>query len=276
MLLVMWALGWSMVALAALIYLPAPIVTAVGLVLIAGHNLFDSVRPSSFGALAPLWSALHVPGLLVATPRFTVFAAYPLIPWVGVTAVGFGLGQVYGWTPERRRSFLLRTGIGLIIAFVVLRSVNVYGDPFRWSAQRSAAFTVLSFLNTNKYPPSLLYLLMTLGPALLLLWSVDGGAPRLLRPAVVIGRVPMFYYLLHFPLIHLVAVAVCYARYGAVHWMFESARLDQYPMARPPGWGFSLPAVYAIWIAVVIVLFPACRRFAAVKQRRSDWWLTYL
>ena len=271
MLLVLWALGWAMITLAALIRLPASVVTAFGAVLIAGHNLFDGVRSAS-----PLWSILHAPGFVLNTPEHVVFVAYPLIPWIGVTAAGFGLGQVFTWSPERRRKFLLRLGVGLSAGFVLLRAVNLYGDPVRWTTQRSGVFTMLSFLNTNKYPPSLLFLLMTLGPAMLLLWAVDRDTPRILRPALVFGRVPMFYYVLHFPLIHLLAVVVCYARYGDAHWMFESARLDQYPFTQPPGWGFSLPFVYLTWALVVLVMFPACRWFAALKQRRADWWLTYL
>lgn len=144
-----------------------------------------------------------------------------------------------------------------------------------WSAQRSPAFTVLSFLNTTKYPPSLLYLLMTLGPALLFLWAVDAGTPRGLRPALTVGKVPMFYYLLHIPLIHLIAVAVCYVRYGQVHWMFESPTLGQFPITAPPGWRYSLPIIYLIWACVVLTLYPLCRWFAALKQRRSDAWLSY-
>jgi uncharacterized membrane protein len=276
MLLVLWALGWSMIALAGLVHLPVSIVTTIGVVMIVSHNMLDSVRASSFGALAPLWTILHAPNVIVSTPRFVVFTSYPLIPWIGVTAAGFGLGQVFTWSPGRRRTFLLQLGVGLSAAFVVLRAVNLYGDPRRWTTQRSAVFTVLSFLNTNKYPPSLLFLLMTLGPALVLLWAVDRDTPRILRPALVFGRVPMFYYVLHFPLIHLLAVGVCYAQYGDAHWMFESARLDQYPITPPPGWGFSLPFVYLTWALVVLVMFPACRWFAALKQRRSDCWLAYL
>jgi uncharacterized membrane protein len=204
---VLWALGWAMIVLSALVYLPTPVVTAFGVVMIAGHNLLDRIQSSN-----PVWSILHSLSFIVATPRHSVFVAYTLIPWVGVTAVGYGLGQIYASTPQastpqartssRRRAFLLRAGLAVTAAFVVLRGINIYGDPVRWSTQKSAAFTVLSFLNTNKYPPSLLFLLMTLGPALLFLWAVDGGTPRFLRPALVLGKVPMFYYLLHFPLIH--------------------------------------------------------------------------
>jgi hypothetical protein len=171
---------------------------------------------------------------------------------------------------------LLRLGLGLIVAFFVLRVINVYGNPLPWSRQKSLVFTALSFLNTTKYPPSLLFLLMTLGPAILFLSTVDASTPRWLRPALVFGKVPMFYYLLHIPLIHVLAVAVCYARYGHVYWMFESASLGQFPITPPPGWGYSLPIVYLMWMIVVVSLYPLCRWFAGVRQRRSDAWLSYL
>jgi uncharacterized membrane protein len=205
-----------------------------------------------------------------------VFVAYPLIPWVGVTAAGYGLGQIYNWSPERRRGFLLRLGIGLAATFAVLRTTNFYGDPARWTAQKSALFSVFSFLDVVKYPPSLLFLLMTLGPAMLFLWAMDGGTPRLLRPALVYRRVPLFYYGLHFLLIHLTALMICYARYGQVHWIFESPTMGDYPFTSPPGWGFGLPAIYLVWAFVVVALYPVCAWFANVKRRRSDPWLSYL
>lgn len=271
MLIVLWALGWSMIALSALVYLPLPAIAAFGIVTIAGHNLFDGVR--STGAL---WAILHRPGFAYNHPPHVVFVSYPLVPWIGVTAAGFSLGRIYDWPPERRRAFLLRAGALMIGAFVVLRAVNVYGDPSRWTSQTTTMRTVLSFLNTTKYPPSLLFLFMTLGPALLMLGAADRGTPAVLRPAVVYGRVPMFYFVLHLPLIHLLAIAASYMRYGQVHWMFESPDLAHYPFTSPPGWGFSLPIVYAVWAGVVLALYPACRWFAAVKQRRRDPWLSYL
>jgi uncharacterized membrane protein len=270
LLLVLWALGWAMITLSVLVYLPASVVTAFGIVMIATHNLLDSVQSSN-----PLWTILHSPGFIMNTPGRIIFVTYALIPWIGVTAVGFGLGQIYRWPSKRRKAFLLPLGIGLIAAFLILRAINVYGDPLPWSAQRSAAFSVLSFLNTTKYPPSLLYLLMTLGPAMLFLWAVDAGTSRWLRPALIIGKVPMFYYLLHIPLIHLLAIAVCYARYGQVHWMFESPTLGQFPITKPPGWGYSLPIIYLVWAAVVLTLYPLCRWFAGLKRRRNDVWLSY-
>ena len=268
---VLWALGWAMITLSVLVYLPASVAAAFGVVMIATHNLFDPVQSTS-----PIWTILHsAPGFILNEPGHIVFVAYALIPWVGVTAAGYGLGQIYSWPSARRKAFLLPLGLGLTAAFLTLRGINLYGDPLRWSTQKSAAFTVLSFLNTLKYPPSLLFLLMTLGPALLFLWAVDAGTPRWLRPALIIGKVPMFYYLLHIPLTHLIAVAVCYARYGQVHWMFESRGLDQFPITPPPGWGYSLPIVYLVWGMVVVMLYPLCRWFAGLKQRNSDAWLNY-
>jgi uncharacterized membrane protein len=271
MLLVLWALGWSMITLAALVYLPIGMVTTFGVVLIAGHNLFDGVSTSN-----PIWAILHRPGVVLNQPTFLVFASYPLVPWIGVTAAGFGLGRVYDWSRDRRRPFLLRSGTAMIVAFVLLRAVNVYGDPSRWSVRAPAVKTLLSFLNTTKYPPSLLFLLMTLGPALLALAWADAGTPRRLRPVLVFGGVPLFYFLVHLPLIHLLAIGASYARYGQVHWMFESPDLAHYPFSAPPGWGFSLPVVYLIWVAVVIALYPLCRWYADVKRRRRDAWLRYI
>lgn len=270
MLVVIWALGWAMIVLSALVYLPVAAVTCFGVVMIVCHNLLDPVQSSN-----PVWRILHSPGLVWSNPQHVIVVAYPLIPWVGVTAVGYGLGQIYRWDSDRRERFLLRLGIGLTAAFVILRAVNLYGDPSRWSVQKSSLFTILSFLNTTKYPPSLLFLLMTLGPAMVLLWAIDFHTPRLLRPALVFGKVPFFYYVLHVIVIHLLALLACYVRYGQVHWMFESPTPAQYPITPPPGWDCSLPATYLIWALVVVLLYPLCRWFAGVKQRRADAWLSY-
>ncbi len=268
MLLILWALGCAMITLAVLVWLPMPAIAAIGLLMIAGHNAFDSVQSAN-----PLWVILHSPNILL---EGRLFDAYPLIPWVAVTAVGFALGPIYRWEPARRRAFLLYAGIAATLAFVALRAANIYGNPFRWSTQGSAIFTVLSFLNTNKQPPSLLYLLMTLGPVMLFLRAIDGRTPAFLRPALVFGKVPMFYFLLHLFLIHALAVIVCGVRYGAVHWMFESPDLANFPFTRPPDWGYSLPVVYAVWVFVVASLYPLCRWYAQVKRQSKAWWLSYL
>ncbi len=169
----------------------------------------------------------------------------------------------------------MRSALAIIAAFFLLRAVSLYGDPVRWTIQESVLFTALSFLNTSKYPPSLLFPLVTLGPALVLLWAMDARTPQIFRPVLIFGKVPMFYFLLQIPLIHLIIVVLCYARYGHVHWMFESPTVGQFPITRPPGWGFSLPVVFAIWILVVLALYPLCRWFADVKQERSEAWLSY-
>jgi uncharacterized membrane protein len=276
MLVILWALGWSMIALGLLVHLPPTVVATIGLVMIGGHNLFDRVRAASLGAFGAMWTILHGQGVVLSTENHVLFVAYPLVPWMGVTAVGYALGRVFQWTPDRRKTWLLRAGIAACVAFVAVRAIDVYGDPVRWTTQQTTTRTVLSFLNATKYPPSLLYLLMTLGPAAIVLALLERGTPRTLRPALTFGTVPLFYFLLHLPLIHLFAVIGCYARYGEAHWMFESPTLASFPITFPPGWGYSLPIVYALWIAVVVTLYPLCRWYADVKARRTDAWLSYV
>lgn len=277
LLTVFWVLGCSMIVLAMLVRLPPTTAAGIGIAMIATHNLLDRVRPSMFGSFAPLWTLLHSPGIVLSHSGHVVFAAYPLIPWIGVTAAGYGLGQVYRWTPDERQTFLWRVGIALTVLFVVVRAVNAYGDPQPWAVnRRSVVFTALSFLNTSKYPPSLLFLLMTLGPALCVLAAVDRRVPVWLRPAVILGKVPLFYYVLHLLLIHLLAVIVCAAKYGAMHWMMESPSLDRFPFTRPPGWGFELPVIYLLWAVVVGIMYPLCRWVAALRDRRRDAWLSFV
>jgi uncharacterized membrane protein len=273
---VLWALGWSMIGLAALVRFTPRTVAVVGAIMIAGHNLLDPIQPSAFGPLAPIWTVLHVPGAVLNTPRAVVLVAYPLIPWVGVMAVGYGLGSVLDLPSERRQRVLLRLGVALSLGFAVVRAIDLYGDPSRWSQQRSAVYTALSFLNTTKYPPSLLFLLMTLGPALIILWAFDRGMPAALRPTPTIGKVPLFYFAVHIIVIHLLAVVVCGLRYGAVHWMFESPDLGHFPISEPPGWPVGLLVVYAIWIGLVVALYPLCRWYAGVKRRSDSAWFSYL
>jgi uncharacterized membrane protein len=273
---VLWALGWSMVALAGLVALPPAAILWIGIVMIAAHNLLDSIRPAVFGSLAPLWTVLHVQGFLINRPGFVVLLAYPLVPWIGVMAVGFAIGRVFDWAPERRLRMLTSAGAAMSVAFVALRWLNLYGDPSRWSPQRSAAITLVSFLNTTKYPPSLLFLLMTMGPALLLLAMFERAAARAPSPLDTFGRVPLFYFIFHLVAIHALAIAICAVRYGGVHWMFESPDLGHFPITEPPGWPLSLPGVYAIWIAIVAAMYLPCRWYAGVKARDTTGWLSYL
>ncbi|HYJ78171.1 MAG TPA: heparan-alpha-glucosaminide N-acetyltransferase domain-containing protein, partial [Longimicrobiaceae bacterium] len=272
---VIFALGVSMIVLAALIHLPLRAVTGIGLAIVVLHNLLDGVRvetPAS-GVLESMWMVLHQPGIvLLGAP---VFVLYPVLPWIGVMALGYALGSVYQWPPERRRRFLLRAGLAAIAAFVAIRAANVYGDPARWSGQDGAVFTLLSFLNTSKYPPSLLFLLMTLGPALLALaWFERTGRGVLGRALVTFGRVPLFFYVLQWLAAHALAIAAGLLAGQTVAYQF----LD--PMTRfanpPPDVGFGLEVTYLLWLLGVLLLYPLCRWFAGVKRRRSEWWLSYL
>jgi uncharacterized membrane protein len=273
---VLWGLGWAMMVLAGLIWLPSWLIAGFGVTLVAGHNALDGIDASNLGHWLPLWSFLHAPGILFSNGHSVVLVSYVLIPWVGVTALGYVLGQIYQCSGARRRRLLLGIGLGMTLGFVVLRWLNVYGDPVPWTTQRSALWTVISFLNTNKYPPSLLFLLMTLGPTLLLLGAFENGVPRLLRPALILGLVPLFFYILHFFLIHLLATAASYLRFGEVANMFRSPDLAHFPFTQPPGWGAPLGVIYLVWIAVIVLMFPICHWYARLKSRRRNWWLSYL
>jgi uncharacterized membrane protein len=278
LLLVLWALGISMVALAALIHLPPRALAVLSLAVIVLHNSADGVQASQFGALSGLWNVLHQPGVFFVA-GVPVFAAYSVIPWVAVMAVGYCAGPIFLLEPQARRTMLLRWGTILVVGFVVLRAANVYGDPQPWSVQSSATFTVISFFRATKYPPSLAFLLMTLGPALLLLAYFDrrGLAPG--HPLVVVGRVPFFYYVLHFFALHLMASTMAWFRYGNASFSFFFNPLPSMggPAALfPKGFGYPLWVTYAVWIAIVALLYPLCRWFAGVKARRRDWWVSYV
>jgi len=276
---VIWAIGWSMVVLAGLVFLPTRVIAAFGLALIFLHNLLDGVSGDSLGPLRWLWVLLHEQNILMPWPGYAVFVAYPLVPWVGVMAVGYAFGSLLTLEREKRRRTLLLLGGTAVVLFVLLRALNVYGDPTPWAVQaRGAWYTFLSFLNTQKYPPSLLFLLMTLGPSIIAvaLFDREGGAGRLAQPFVVFGRVPLFYYLLHVPLTHLAAVVFAYVKYGRAEWLFLNWPPPGAPQLEPPGYGYDLWVVYLVWLGVVVALYPLCRWFAGVKRRRRDAWLSYL
>jgi hypothetical protein len=192
-------------------------------------------------------------------------------------AAGYAFGAVFVSNESNRRRWLYGIGVGVTIFFVILRAANIYGDSSQWHSQSSGLLTFFSFLNCTKYPPSLLYLLMTLGPAFLILAVLDRGTPRWLSPICVFGRAPMFFYLLHLPLIHGLAVIYSWLNYGGATWWFVNDPEGSSRTALlPNGYGFGLPGVYAVWIVVVVALYPACRWFADIKRRRRDPWLSYL
>ncbi|HEV3036823.1 MAG TPA: heparan-alpha-glucosaminide N-acetyltransferase domain-containing protein [Candidatus Angelobacter sp.] len=272
--IVIWALGWAMVAMSVLVRAPLRYSAICGIGLILLHNLFDGVKPAAFGKFDWLWMILHRVGVYHLhssyLPKYFL-VIYPLIPWIGVMAAGYALGSILKKPERQRRRFLLVTGTVMVTLFLVLRATNLYGDPpagtgFEGSGpfkpQATTMLSVIAFLNVEKYPPSLDFLLMTLGPALMLLaWfdklNFQSSIGKVWKSIAIYGQVPMFYYIVHLFLIHLLAVTIA--------WLFH----------RPEN-SFGLPMVYCFWLAVVLLLYLPCRWFAGLKRRRKDWWLSYL
>jgi uncharacterized membrane protein len=284
---VIWALGVSMVVLAGLVHLPVTAIATFGVGMIALHNLLDGIHVQGWqgpgspvpGAAARLWMILHQGNEffpLFTWPGPVVLLIYPLVPWVGVMAAGYAFGRVYDLEAPRRRRVLLQTGSALVVAFVVMRGLNIYGDPAPWRVQPSAVFTLLSFVNTTKYPPSLLFLLMTLGPMLLALAWLEPRRPtnRAARALATFGRVPLFFYLLQWPLAHAAAIAVSLFAGKDVGYYFTSP--PAFFTELPPNAGFELGMVYLCWAAVVVVLYFLCRWYADVKRRYPESVLRYL
>ncbi len=272
-LLVFWMLGVGMIALAALIHLPFRVLAGLSIAMIALHNLLDKITPAQFGGYGWIWNVLHQPGMVYPDPA--VIAGYPLIPWVGVMAAGFCFGRIYRLPDERRRKTLIMLGLALTAAFIVLRFVNVYGDLRPWEVQPRPGFTLLAFLKTNKYPPSLLYLLMTLGPAILLLGLIDRVRPAVNNALLVFGRTPQFFFIMHIAVIHLLAVALGYYTYGAQPFLWTPPP-GVGGTGYPENYGWSLGTTYLAWMTVVVVMYPMCRILANLKATRREWWLSYL
>ena len=277
-----WALGWSMIALSVLVYLPLRAIGAFGGAMVLIHNAFDGLKLPSCAPGAPQCGAgdllayvLHVQGPLQLWPNGPVFLAfYPLIPWIGVMALGYVFGRLYTMDPLARRRILLRLGLGLITLFVVLRATNLYGDPSRWSVQPRPGFTVLSFLNVTKYPPSLLFLCMTIGPAIVLLAFMERERRSAIgRALVTYGRVPMLFYVLQWVWAHGLAFPAFALAGKPTSALFLFHENPPEVLARA---GFSLAVVYVVWIVGVFALYPICKWYADVKRRRNDWWLGYL
>jgi uncharacterized membrane protein len=277
-LLVLWVLGACMIALSALVWLPMPLLLASSIAAIVLHHMLDGINARSFGAFAPGWHLLHQVGAFPFAGRVFI-VAYPLVPWIAVMALGFCLGPVFLKGREARQRTLIGAGAGLTMAFVIVRALNVYGDPAPWSPQASQALTVMSFLNTTKYPPSLAFLLMTLGPALLVLGVFEGISLPRGNPLIVFGRVPLFYFVLHFYAAHAAAVLLAAAIYGSGAWTFMWQPVPSMggpQTAFPAGFGYDLWVTYVMWVAIVAGLYPLCAWFARLKEHRREWWLSYL
>jgi uncharacterized membrane protein len=257
---IIWVIGACMVLMAGLVFLPRWVLAAFALALIAGHNLFDGVRAEEFGAASGLWHVLHQQGRIPLGGDVSFFVLYPIVPWIGVMAAGYVLGPVMRRPPQERQRILFTLGAAITIGFVLLRATNLYGDPTPWTMQETALTTVLSFLNCEKYPPSLLYLMMTLGPALMLLAAFEYVRGRVADWLRVFGQVPFFFYVVHIYLIHALAIVTAFALTGA-------------PVVPV---GFGLPGVYLAWIVVLLLLYPLCRWFMRLREGRSGWWWRYV
>lgn len=285
---VIWIFGVSMIVLAALIHLPVRVIAALGIGMIALHNLLDrfAVPPavSMAGTPAPdtlqkLWLFLHQPGFVPLAPNVKMFVAYPILPWVGVMAVGYALGVVYTWEAERRRKFLLKLGLILTALFVIIRATNLYGDPQIWTTQTSSIFTFLSFLNTTKYPASLLFLLMTLGPALMILSWTDQINEQsennfLSRIFITFGRVPLFYFVLQMFVAHIFGILLSLLAGKSIGFYFLN--FPNSSTDAPPDAGFPLWVVYVVWLVGLMILYPLCRWYGKIKQGRRGFPFSYL
>jgi uncharacterized membrane protein len=280
---IIWVIGAAMVLLAPLVFLPASAVAAIGVAVIAFHNLLDSKTAADLHLPRVVWGVLHCGTGPVFTERVTFGTGYGLLPCFGIMAAGYGLGAVYLLEPRVRRWRLLGLGLALTALFVVLRASNLYGDPRGpnlsgpgpWSLREGWDFTAYSFVNCQKYPMSLLFTLMTLGPAVTLLGLFEWAKGPVARFFVVFGRVPLLFYLLHVPLIHGLIVGLDFLRYGSSPQATDGcwSVAGQNP---PADYGVSLPVVYLVWVGVVLLLYPVCWWFAGVKQRHRTVWLSYL
>ena len=269
---VIWAIGASMVVLAGAQFLGPRVCLVVGSAVIAGHNLLDPIWPATNGPFDtghPWWVALHGQMAIASGPFFVAFV-YPLLPWTGVMLLGYGTASLFQEPAERRSARLLLWGVAATAVFVVVRAAGVYGDPNPWQGQDSPIRAAIDFLNVTKYPPSVLYLLMTLGPAAILCARADRVPEAVRQPLILFGRVPFAFYVAHLYLIHALAVA-----FGVIQG-FEAGDFLTFSFLFPRGYGVGLPGVYAIWLLVVAALYPLCRWVAGVKARRRDWWLSYL
>lgn len=272
---VIWALGWSMIILALLVFLPRPAIWAIAIGAIFGHNLLDGISPDAFGRAAWAWMIIHVPGFITAEglgPLTGFKVNYPLLPWFGVMALGYLLGPSFQAAPAIRARRFTLLGLGCLAAFIALRAGNFYGDAHHWSVQPAGLMaTALSFIDVTKYPPSLLYLLITLGPGFLAVPLLEKWDSPWRDRLATYGRVPFFYYMIHIPLIHAAAMIWQQAAFGMT---FDD--IDIHTAAAPAGYVPRLWLAYLVWAAVVLCLYLPCRWFAGVKARNKAWWLSYL
>ncbi len=274
---VIWAIGCSMVCLSFLIYLPKKLILMIGIILIAGHNALDDIILQGQSYKAVLWSALHQQNLIVLNPNHVIIIQYPLIPWIGLMALGYLFGTFYqtGFDVSIRKKWLFSLGLGLLTLFFILRGMNVYGDLVPWSVHNTFTKTFLSFFNVTKYPPSLLYLCITLGPAMLFLYAFEKTKNKVTDFFLVFGRVPLFYYFLHMLVIHILAI-VGMLIFGG-NWKDMIITAEGFLKQNLSNYGYPIFIVYLVWIGVVLFLFPFCKKYMLYKAgNKNKWWLSYL
>lgn len=273
---VIWAIGVCMILMGLVIYLPYALILLLGLLIVAGHNVFDFVEQTHQGLA---WDLIRNGDFAFheIIPGRTIGIIYPFLPWLGLMMLGYCLGKIYdaGYSTERRRRFLINTGIGLILLFVVLRFINLYGDPHPWTSQTNDFRTFLSFINVHKYPPSLLFICITIGPSLILLTLFEKTHTTLSKAISVFGRVPFFYYILHFYILHTLCMILFLLR---GHTLAEGTNaIYNIPFHfLIPGEGYTLSIVYLIWILMVFGLYPLCKWFSERKAKSKHWMMSYL
>lgn len=268
---VIWAIGASMLVLAGLQFLGMQACAVLGVMILLGHNSLDSVWPvGAQDGTDPVWYALFGQSSTVMGP-FLLFFAYPLVPWVGLMLFGYGTARIFQQPPELRNVFLKRVGIAMIAAFFLLRALDIYGDPNPWLVQEAGLLaTAMDFMNVSKYPPSLLFLLITLGPMAIVCAHADRWSGWIKNTLVMFGRVPFAFYIAHWYLLRLLNMLL------AMYQGIEPESMMTFFFFFPPEYGISLGGVYVVWLIVIMLLYPFCRWFADLKQRRKDWWLSYL
>jgi uncharacterized membrane protein len=273
---VIWAIGSSMVLLGFISRISKRFVLVLGLIIVFGHNILDYVSLPTSGAWANVLSVLlRSPSVIPIDDSHNILALYAILPWTGVMCVGYGIGHWFekDFSPEKRKKILFGTGLGLIVLFIVLRALNLYGNPTRWVKGEGFMYNLFTFLNTSKYPPSLQYLGMTIGPGCIALALLENVRSKFTDILSVYGKVPFFYYILHFYLLHLILTVIFFA---SGYTQYTDSRLFFPLYFRPLTFGYSLPVTYAIWLAVVIVLYFPCRWFSRYKATHRQWWLSYV
>lgn len=271
---VIWATGVGMVVLSGLVFLPQRMILAIGLLILVGHNALDSISFPAGTVQDLFWSMLHKPNFIPVTPSWRLLVLYPVLPWIGIIILGYCLGEVFNPAvgPQRRQQLLQRIGMGAVVVFVLMRALNVYGDPIPWQVQKKPLYTVFSFINVTKYPPSLLFTLLTLGPSIGLLGWLETKKLDRMRFLIVYGKVPLFYFVVHFFIIHTLSIVLLLM--DGVSW--SAVNFQNGSGGVMPDHGLPLGMVYVVWLLVVLVMYPLCKWYGGVKNRSAHPIWSYL